>query len=92
MNKQEIMEVLSEKSFFDNCVYCKTQVKRGLYAEDNIGNTLVFPRSLTSPFVKGTKEMPIHYRCLKAFIFDLLREGEGGIGATKKNTKILIRH
>lgn len=92
MNKTEIMEVLSEKSFSDNCVYCKEEVKKGYYAEDNLGRKLIFPKYLMKCFNTEEKEISIHYKCIKAFIFDLIREGDSGINGTEENTRVIVRY
>lgn len=91
MNKDEIMEVLSEKSISDRCIYCKSEIKRGFYAEDNIGRKIMFPKILTKNFCNNQKEIPIHFKCVKPFLFNILKEG-GEIDATKENTRILIRY
>lgn len=91
MNKNEIMEVLSEKSFPNKCVYCGEDIRAGFYVEDNIGRRLIFPKCLTKDFIKEEKEVPIHYRCVSPFIFDMLREGDGKIDGKPENTRVLIR-
>lgn len=92
MNKTEIMEVLSEKSFPDTCIYCKGKVLRGYYAEDDLGRKLIFPKYLIRDFMDVDKEILIHFRCLTPFIFDLIREGESGIDGTTENTRVIIRY
>lgn len=92
MNKKEIMDVLSEKSSNGICAYCKEEIRRGYYAEDDIGKRFIFPMSLTRGLTDKEVEIPVHYKCIDAFIFDLLREGGGDIDGTPKNTRILIRY
>lgn len=90
MNKQEIVDVLSEKSSSNECIYCKGEIKRGYYAEADIGKMLIFPRFITKPFIENEVEKPVHYRCVEPLLFDMLREGGTEINET--NTKILIRY
>lgn len=95
MNKKEITEVLSEKSFPDHiCAYCGGLMDKGYYAEANIGRRLSFPKVLTRPFVaREVYELPIHFKCIKPFIKDMLREGECFNGEKiKGTTKLIIRN
>lgn len=82
---------LSGKSFGEKCAYCNEEITRGYYAEDNIGKKLVFPKFLTEDFCDKEIEIPIHYKCVEPFLFDILREG-GKCDGTSENTKILIRY
>lgn len=91
MNKSELMEVLSEKSFSGKCVYCGEALRAGFYVEENIGRRFIFPKYLMKSFTKEEKEIPLHYKCFKPFVFDLLREGEGVENAGPENTRVLIR-
>ena len=95
MNKEEIIHKLSEKSFLPNvCVYCDAEMYKGYFIEDNIGRALSFPKYLLKPFVNNpAQEMPIHFKCIKPFIYDLIREG--GTEDAKENmgtAKIIIRN
>ena len=92
MNKEEIMEVLSEKSFSNNCIYCGEEVKRGYYAEDDLGKKLIFPKYLIGDFMEEEREIPIHYKCLKSFILDMMKETEGKLNGTGDDTKVIIRY
>lgn len=92
MNKAEIMEVLSEKSFSNNCVYCGEEVKKGFYNEDNLGRAFIFPKYLVGCFNANKKELPIHYRCMEAFILDLMREGDSNLNGTDANTRVIVRY
>lgn len=91
MNKKEIVNVLSGKSFNEKCAYCNEEITRGYYAEDNIGKKLIFPKCITKNFAEKEIEIPIHYKCVEPFLLDILREGEEYDG-TSGNTKILIRY
>ena len=92
MNKEEIISVLSEKSFSNKCIYCGEEIRRGFYVEDNIGRRLIFPKFITECFVKEEKEVPIHFSCIQPFIFDMLREGDNSINGTERNTRIIVRY
>ena len=92
MNKDEIMEVSSEKSFSEKCIYCGEEVRHGFYAEDNLGRKLIFPKYITKHFMDNEEEVPIHYRCMRDFIIDRLNEVGGELNGAGNSTRVIIRY
>ena len=95
--KNEIIDILTndyvgEKCIGKMCMYCGGEIMRGYYAEDGIGRKLTFPKYLTEPFTNEPHEVIIHYKCVEPFVLDMIREGGGSLGATRDNTRILIRY
>ena len=89
--RDEIVAILESKSVGRTCVYCGKNIRRGYYAEEDLGRKLLFPKFLTRQFTQKENEILIHYRCVEEFIFDMIREGDGEFGG-RENTRVLIRY